>query len=197
MLPSRFLNKTRMIVTNSDIELAKEIITSNKFIYKLKAGTRQDRRAEFRYERFVDELLKIIAPNGSSYISNDLKSCAFWLTPSMKASNLELFFALRRSTGLFMLPNIWNYRNSLMKHNYEKNSCYLFLWGHNTNMNKRVAADTILTPMLKYNDENKIYTYTDCVKDADLYIQYGFTEDGKFLHESDTIKILKRNPIAK
>ena len=203
MLPSRLLSKSRMIVTNSDMECARDLLAGSLAINNiLTLSTKNDRRVEFRGKRLIEDTLKELIPNGSSYISNDLKSCCVWITPQIQyttSRKVNAFFIIRRSAGISGMKTVYDYKDKVMLLPFNKPCNYLLMWGHSPEVAIDIAANTILTPMLKYSDEHKMYTYAESnsIKTFDEYKALGFIEKNIITHgePSKVLHIMERKPI--
>ena len=203
MLPSRLLSKTRMIVTNTDMEYAKDLLSSSLAINNIiTLSTKIDRRTEFRGKRLIEDTLKELVPNGSSYISNDLKSCSVWLTPQLQyttSRKMNAFFILRRSAGILGISTVLDYKNKVMMIPFNKPFNYLLMWGHSQDIALDAAADTIFSPMLKYSDEKRMHIYAESNNEItyNLFKKLGFAEKSIFTHgePSKVLHIMERKPI--
>jgi hypothetical protein len=203
MLPSRLLSKTRMVVTNTDMEYAKDLLSGSLAINNIiTLSTKIDRRTEFRGKRLIEDTLKELVPNGSSYISNDLKSCSVWITPQLQYTNsrkMNAFMILRRSAGISGISTVLDYKKKVMMTPFNRPFNYLLMWGHSPGTSLEAAADTILSPMLKYSDEKRMHIYVESNNEMtyNLYQKLGFTQKIIFTHgePSKVLHIMERKPI--
>ena len=106
--------------------------------------------------------------------------------------------ALRRSAGLFNMSKGLEYKKLMMQQVFEKRSFYLMLWAYSPEINTNIAYDTVISPILEYCADNKIYAYAECFNNTirDLFTKNGFIKKNEPCFKLTDIKmaIMQKSP---